>query len=636
MKISTKLLIGYFMLIVMIAICSFAGFSGVNRLSTLVEVIIGPAWNTADGAMEGSIGIEEQMLGVERILVHDKKSPETVFAKKLLEEGWAMENEALGRLITAGLISSEELVILKSHRDAFALAKNTLLNDNEVFALANEQLNTHVDELQSLMTATEELGDLQVEMLTRKPDMAISWNGGLEERWTAGDGAMESQIEMLETKYLYEKMMREKNPEIKTLIDEAQQKFNTKIQEVIQLKVYKNTKVTVEGIYNGFSYADALEQANAKHEELMGSAFVAWQKLSNARVQYLMAANALLEVVEKLELVGDSKVESQTQAINSTRSMSYGLIAFCFVMGLVIAVGVVLLVVRVIIHWMTTTQKTLDDLAKGNLSENLNMVSGSGTDLDQMNESVINVVKSFIVALKKITTHSQVVGDVARQIAEAAMDINRGANDQAASVEETSASIEQMSATVSQNSKNANDTNAMASNASSSADAGGKALNETIEAMHKIAQKISVIDEIAYQTNLLALNASIEASRAGEEGRGFAVVAAEVRKLAERSKQAASEVSQLSSQSVLVAERAGALFKQILPNISHTADLIQEISSASAEQSSGLSEITIAMTQLDKVARQNAVASEQLSAMSQDMQNIVDDLQQSVQYFSIK
>jgi methyl-accepting chemotaxis protein len=635
MKISTKLLAGYLLLVIMIAICSVAGFTGVKRLSDLVEVIVGPAWNTADGAMEGSIGIGSQMLGLERQLANGHNQEENAYAQGLLDEGLAMENEALGRLILAGLISEAELATLKSHREAFAQTKNALLKDYAAFAAANLNFNRHVDEFQALMTATEELGDAQVEMLTDNPGRAISWNGGLKERWNAGDGAMESQIEMLETKYLYEKMRGENDPAIKSAIDAAQQKLNIKILEITRLNVFKNAMVNMEGTYNGMTYAHALGQAVTQHETLLNNAFTAWQTMIITRKAYLIASNELLDFVEKLEVVGDSMVESQTEVINNTRNIAYGLIVFCFMTGLAIALGVIFFVLRVIIQWMKTTQQTLDDLSRGKLSENLLMVSGSGTDLDHMNDAVRNVVNNFINALKKISTHSLVMGDVSRQIADAAMDINRGANDQAASVEETSASIEQMSATVSQNSKNANDTNTMAGNASISADAGGKALKETIAAMHKIAQKISIVDEIAYQTNLLALNASIEASRAGEEGRGFAVVATEVRKLAERSKQAASEVSQLASESVLVAERAGSLFEQILPNINHTAELIQEISSASIEQSSGLSEITIAMTQLDKVARQNAVASEQLSAMSQDMQKIVDDLQGSVQYFTI-
>jgi methyl-accepting chemotaxis protein len=153
--------------------------------------------------------------------------------------------------------------------------------------------------------------------------------------------------------------------------------------------------------------------------------------------------------------------------------------------------------------------------------------------------------------------------------------------------------------------------------------------------MRKIAEKVSIIDDIAYQTNLLALNASIEASRAGEDGRGFAVVAAEVRKLAERSKVAASEVIEMATQTVSISEKAGEQLTAILPNIDRTAELVQEISAASAEQTSGLHEITFAISQLDQVAQHNATSSLQLTKMAENMDQSVVKLDEIVQFFDI-
>ena len=148
-------------------------------------------------------------------------------------------------------------------------------------------------------------------------------------------------------------------------------------------------------------------------------------------------------------------------------------------------------------------------------------------------------------------------------------------------------------------------------------------------------KKVSVIDDIAYQTNLLALNASIEASRAGEDGRGFAVVAAEVRKLAERSKVAASEVIEMANETVYVSERAGEQLTQILPNIDRTSELVQEISAASEEQSSGLHEITFAISQLDKVAQHNASSSLQLTKMGDEMDKSINNLEEIVRFFNV-
>jgi len=154
--------------------------------------------------------------------------------------------------------------------------------------------------------------------------------------------------------------------------------------------------------------------------------------------------------------------------------------------------------------------------------------------------------------------------------------------------------------------------------------------------MKSIAEKIGIIDDIAYQTNLLALNAAIEAARAGEHGKGFAVVAAEVRKLAERSQVAAQEISSVASSSVHLAEKAGKLLDQMVPNIRKTSDLVQEITAASEEQASGVKQINGAVTQLSKTTQTNAAASEELAATAEEMNGQVEQLEQAVAFFKLE
>jgi methyl-accepting chemotaxis protein len=193
--------------------------------------------------------------------------------------------------------------------------------------------------------------------------------------------------------------------------------------------------------------------------------------------------------------------------------------------------------------------------------------------------------------------------------------------------------MEQMASNIQRNSDNARQTEAIAIQTSAKAEEGGQSVDKTVEAMREIAKKISIIDEIARNTNLLALNAAIEAARAGEAGKGFAVVASEVRKLAERSQTAASEITALAGRSVSIAEQAGKLLDEIVPDIRKTAELVQEISAASAEQNAGAGQINKAIIQLDTVIQNNASASEELAGMAEEMASQSRHLLNAISFF---
>jgi methyl-accepting chemotaxis protein len=220
------------------------------------------------------------------------------------------------------------------------------------------------------------------------------------------------------------------------------------------------------------------------------------------------------------------------------------------------------------------------------------------------------------------------------QLSSTAQSLSQGASEQAASVEETSASMEEMSAAIAQNNENAKVTGDLASRTAKDTVDGGVAVKETVGAMKQIAQKIAIIDDIAYQTNLLALNAAIEAGRAGEHGKGFAVVAAEVRKLAERSQVAAEEISRLATASVELAERAGKLLDTIVPSIQKTTDLVMEIAASSSQQNAGVGQINSAIGQISLAVAQNAAASEELASTSEEVSAQAMELQAMMEAFN--
>lgn len=376
-------------------------------------------------------------------------------------------------------------------------------------------------------------------------------------------------------------------------------------------------------------YPDTFDASIDNYTSAMESCITAIQELKSVEAGLVASGKNVTDIATNLYTALDAEQNS------AFRSSIIGMVII-IISALVLGIFVAIAISKSITQIIEKAAGVLERIATGDLTVEVNK-----SELDRGDElgQISNLMNSMIIQLRNVAS-SVIVGTeniakAADQLSATSQQLSQGSNEQASSAEEVSSSMEQMVSNIQQNSDNSQQTEKISLQAQSGMNEIVDIAKNAFDANKVIADKIKIINDIAFQTNILALNAAVEAARAGEHGRGFAVVAAEVRKLAERSKTAADEIVSLAQRSYELAEGAGSKIFKIIPDIEKTTKLVQEIAAASLEQNSGADQINNAIQQLNQVIQQNAASSEEMASSAEELSSQSEQLHQTISFFKV-